>query len=289
MTQYAPDTRFAQGPNGYWIPVSSGGRPLSDFVEVMNPNGQGAQFIPREQLPADFQPGMSLLQNPNGTFRAVPFTAPQIPYWFHDYSTGAYPGTNPGPGGLSQPPTQQPPGGLLDPGANPGGALPGGLPPSGPNTGTAPPPQGNNSGGGLPVGGPGGGPVGQPGNNGVPVSMPNTNGPVSLPPMGAGTARDEIERLRLAGLLDNLHLNNPDGVRGPDFGNGPNQPMTHDPGQAALYEYLQNNYFGTWDPRQTRGGSNPYYNAPTSGPAGLLPPAQGPVIVGPNGMPMGLL
>jgi hypothetical protein len=257
---YDPNTRFAMGPSGYWIPVSSGGRPLSDFVDVINPNGQGSQFIPREMLPADWQPGMSIQQNPDGTFRSSPFMPNAVsPYDYFDY--GSNTGTTPQTG-------------LLGPGDTSGG-----LPPSGPVT--QPPTQTAPS-GGLPTSPPAGTPPATSPGGGLPVSMPNTSGPVSLPPIGAGSPRDEIERLRLAGLLDNLSLNNPGGVRAADFGNGPGQPMTHDPQQAAMFEWVRNNYFGTWDPRQTRGGSNPYYNAPTNGPTSLLPPMQGPIISGPG-------
>jgi hypothetical protein len=249
--------------NGYWVPVSSGGRPLSDFVDIINPNGQGSQFIPREWVPADWQPGMSIQQNPDGTYRSAAFKPNAVsPYDYQDYGS-----TPP-----QTPPPQTQPGGLLTPGGSEG------LPTSGPVT----QPPTTTTGGGLPISQPGS--TTSPG--GLPVSMPSTSGPVSmpnLPPIGAGTARDEIERLRMAGLLDNLQLSGPTNpVRAPDYGNGPGVPMTHDPGQQALFEWVRNNYFGTWDPRQTRGGSNPYYNAPTSGEASLLPPIQGPIITGPG-------
>lgn len=247
-----PNTRFAIGPSGYWTPVESGGLPLSDFVDVANANGQGSNFIPRSFLPADWQPGMAIQRAPDGSYVSVPFQTQGsvAPYYFHDYSTG------PAPAPPSAPPPPPPgdQGGLLGP-------APGGLPTS-PPVGTAPPP---------------------PTSGGLPVSMPNTGGgPVSMPPVGASNPREELERLRLSGLLDQLTITQRDPLRAADFGNGPGQPMTHDPQQAAMFEWVRNNYFGTWDPRQTRGGSNPYYNAPTNGPTSLLPPMQGPIISGPG-------
>jgi hypothetical protein len=258
---YSPGQRFALGPAGYWLPVESGGRPLEDFVLVGNANGQGGLFMPREDLPSNWQPGMSV-SNAGGQYVALPFqeNGSVNPYSFHDFSTGPLPGNF---GGNNDP------GGLLGPApTDTGGGLPVGQP-----AGTPP---GSSTGGGLPV-------EGDPNTGGGPVSMPNPHGPVSFPNLGPPNARAEIERLRLAGLLDNLSINNTPGLRAPDYGQGPGVPYQHTPGESAQFEWVRNNLFGTWDPRQTRGGSNPYYNAPTSGPGGQMPPMQGPVIVGPNG------
>jgi hypothetical protein len=270
MPTYAQGTRYALGPSGYWLPVQEGGRPVEDFVLVANANGQGEVFMPRDELPADWQPGMSI-SNSGGFYRAVPYNPNGAvgDYYFHDYANGPLPAGLLGPGEQPEAPYQPPP--QTPPSAAPGGTgNTGGLPLGGPPT----------TSGGLPPSTPV--PGTQPPGGGMASPFPNLGGPVGMPPIGASSPRSEIERLTQEGLLGGLTLNNPGGVRAPDYGNGPGVPMQHDPGQAALFEYIRNNYFGTWDPRQSRGGSNPYYNAPGSAPGSLLPPMQGPVITGPG-------
>lgn len=261
---YPPGSRVTQTAYG-WVPSPSG-RPIEEFVMAPNANGQGGHLVPRDQLPAGFEPGMALRILPNGSYEALPYTGESegMPYSFWDYGSGT--GI-----GIPNPPSS---GGGGGGGGSGGIGSGGGLPPSPGGGGLLPPPEG----GGLPPSPPSGG--GSGGSN-VPEWHLPYNPPVGTPPAGGGYDGG------LGGLI-NMNPTRPPGLNVPgrdaDYG-VPGGPVRQNPGfiqppQPIDYQYDPR--FGIWSPNFDPSTPNPYYTPPTTGgpPPGTPPPMQPPPMPG---------